>query len=186
MISRKVDLFSFSNSSFKRGANSIKEVLWLFVRSFFFLNNPLGLYSVKRFLLRLFGAKIGKGVVIKPGAKITFPWKLEIGDFSWIGEESWIINFDHVRIGKSACISQRAVLCTGNHDYAKSTFDLITKPIIIEDGVWIAANAWVGPGITVKSHAVLSAGSIATHNLETYKIYQGNPAKVIRDRIINS
>jgi len=180
----KTDLSTFTCANFNRGASAIREALWLIVRDLLFLRFPFGAYPLKRVVLRWFGAKVGNGVVIKPGAKITFPWKLEVNDYAWIGEESWIINLDHVSIGANACISQRAVLCTGNHDYSKSTFNLLTKSITVEDGAWIASNAWVGPGVTVGSHAILTAGSVATKHLEPYSIYQGNPAKKIRARII--
>ena len=179
-----VDLKTFENNSFDRGASKYRETLWLLIRSILFIGSPFPLYSFKRFVLRVFGAKIGKGVIVKPGAKITFPWKLEVGDFAWIGEECWIINLDLVRIGNNVCIAQRAMLCTGNHDYSRSTFDLMTSPIMLEEGAWIAANAWVGPGVTVGSHALLTAGSVATRDLEPYKIYQGNPARAIKDRQI--
>lgn len=139
---------------------------------------------LKRVVLRAFGAKIGLGVVIKPQVKITFPWKLEVGDFVWLGEECWLLNLDRIVIGSHVCISQRAFLCTGNHNYRVPTFDLIVKPILVEDGAWVGAGSWVAPGVTIRSHAILTAGSVATGNLETFGIYQGNPAVRVKQRIL--
>ena len=132
----------------------------------------------------MFGAKVGHGVVIKPSANIKYPWFLEIGDHCWIGEGVWIDNLAWVRLGSHVCISQGAMLLTGNHDYKKSTFDLITKEITIENGCWIGAKSIVCPGVTCKSHAVLSVGSVATQDLSAYTIYQGNPASEVRKRVI--
>lgn len=140
--------------------------------------------SLKVNLLRAFGAKVGKGVVIKPCVNIKYPWKLEIGDYSWIGEEVWIDNLDEVVIGANCCISQGAMLLCGNHDYKRTDFQLIVKPINIEEGAWIGAKSVVCPGVNVKSHAVLSVQSTASSDLENYSIYKGNPAKKIKDRSI--
>ena len=133
-------------------------------------------------LLRMTGASVGAGVVIKPRVTIKYPWKLTVGDNSWIGEQVWIDNLDQVTIGAHVCISQGALLLCGNHDYKKPTFDLITGPIVLENGVWIGAKASVGPGITCGSHSVLAMGSVATKNLEEWIVYQGNPALAVRQR----
>lgn len=133
------------------------------------------------FLLRLFGARIGKEVRVKPGCKIKYPWKLEIGDYSWLAD-CYIENLTLVRIGNNCCISQGAMIMTGNHNYKSIGFDLMVKPVILEDGAWIGACAKVCPGITIESHAVLTMGSVATVNLAPYSIYQGNPAIKVKDR----
>ena len=167
------------------GASKAKQVAWYFV-NIIFLQNPLVASSgIKVFLLRLFGAKIGIGVVIKPCVNIKFPWKLIIGDHSWIGEKVWIDNLDNVAIGSSVCVSQGAFLLTGNHNFKKVTFDLITAPIVIEDGAWIGASAIVCPGVTCGTHAVLSVASVASKNLAPYFIYRGNPALQIGEREID-
>ena len=107
----------------------------------------------------------GRGVVVKPGARIKFPWRLSIGDHSWIGEDAWIDNLAPVAIGADCCLSQGAYLCTGSHDWSRPSFDLLTKPIVVHDGAWIAARAVVGPGVTVGEGAVLCLGSTATRDL---------------------
>jgi putative colanic acid biosynthesis acetyltransferase WcaF len=177
-----VDLSIYRPVGFDRGASRLKEAIWLLVQLLLFRLCPFGLYAIKRFVLRLFGARIGRGVVIKPQTKITFPWKLSIGDHVWLGEECWLLNLERLTIGNNVCVSQRAFLCAGSHDYRRSTFDLIVKPIVLEDGVWIGANAWVGPGVTVGRSAVLSASSVALQDLEPDGIYRGNPAQFIKKR----
>ena len=179
-----MDLSSFSNPEFDRGAGRIREFLWLLMNLVVFQLCPLKLYGLKCCVLRLFGAKVGRGVAIKPLAKITFPWKLTIGDYVWIGEECWLLNLERIVIGNNVCISQRAFLCAGSHNYKSQKFDLIVKPIIVEDGAWLGAACWVGPGVTVGSHAVLTAGSVAGKNLEPWGIYQGNPAVLVKKREI--
>ncbi len=181
-----VSLSRFRAWNLDRGAGRLKEVLWLIVRSMAFLHMPFPFYGFRRCLLRWFGAQVGKGVVIKPGVKITFPWKLVIADNAWLGEDCWILNLDRIEIGANVCLSQRAMLCTGSHDWTSPRFELILRPVTIESGAWIAAGAFVGPGVTVGTHAVLTANSVATRDLEPYAIYQGNPAEKVRDRILRS
>jgi len=181
-----VDLSSFSSASFNRGAGKIREGLWLLVSLFLFRLCPFSLSSLKCAVLRAFGAKIGRGVVIKPQVKITFPWKLAIGDFVWLGEECWLLNLDRITIGNHVCISQRAFLCTGNHNYRLPTFDLIVKPITIDDGAWLGAECWVGPGVKVGSHAILTACSVTAHDMEPWGIYQGNPATFVKRRTMET
>ena len=136
-------------------------------------------------LLRLFGANIGKGVIIKPSVIIKYPWNLSIGDYTWIGENVWIDNLSQVTIGSNVCISQGAMLLCGNHNYKRPTFDLIVKPIIIEDGAWVGAQSTVCPGVTMHSHSVLAVGSITSKDLAPFSIYRGNPAIKVADRIIS-
>ena len=136
-------------------------------------------------MLRAFGASVGRNVTIKPQVKITFPWKLTVGDHVWLGEECWLLNLDHIVIGSNVCISQRAFLCTGNHDYKRATFDLIVKPITVENGAWLGAGCWVGPGVTIGSHSILTLGSVATKNLAANGIYRGNPAEPVKQRVIS-
>lgn len=173
----------FDKKGFDPGASSFKIFCWYFVSAFFIRSGIVPMSSIIVFILKLFGAKIGKDVRIKPYIYIHYPWKLIVGDHSWLAE-CRIENLDLVTIGKNVCVSQKAMLLTGNHNYSVQHFDLITKPITLEDGVWIGANAVVCPGISAKSHAVLTVGAIATKDLEAYAIYQGNPAVKIKERVI--
>ncbi|MBC5773484.1 colanic acid biosynthesis acetyltransferase WcaF [Pontibacter sp. KCTC 32443] len=178
------DLSKYNNDWYKPGAGSIKRLLWYFVNVLFFLNplNPVS--SLKVWLLRLFGAKVGKGVVIKSSVNIKYPWLLTIADHVWIGEEVWIDNLVQVKLLSHVTISQGAMLLTGSHNYKITTFDLVVGEIVLEEGAWIGAKALVCPSVTCKSHSVLAAGSVATADLEPYIVYQGNPATPKRERQI--
>lgn len=181
----KADLSAYNNDWFDEGAGVVKRSVWFLTNVLFFINpiNPFSAIKVK--LLRWFGASVGNGVVIKPGVNIKYPWKLIIGNHSWIGERVWIDNLDHVVIGNHCCLSQEALLLCGNHNYKSQTFDLITKPIVLEDGVWIGARSIVAGGVTCGTHSVLTAASLASANLEAWSVYRGNPCVKVNDRHIN-
>lgn len=132
----------------------------------------------------MFGAEVGTNVLIKPSVNIKYPWRLKIGNHVWIGENVWIDNLTNVTIADHVCVSQGAMLLTGNHNYKKPTFDLIVGEIVLEEGVWIGAKSTVCSGVTCRSHAVLSVNSVATNDLEPYHIYVGNPCEKVRERII--
>jgi len=166
------------------GAGFFKQICWYVVNVCFFKNSLVLFSSVKVALLRLFGAKVGKGVVVKPSVNIKFPWKLEVGDFSWIGEGVWIDNLSGVVIGKNVALSQGCLLLTGSHDHRRTTFDFLSAPIVLEDGVWICAKAIVLGGVTCHSHSILTAGSVCGTSLEPYTIYAGNPAVEVKKRVI--
>ena len=176
-----MDLSIYNNQWYKPGP-ALKRFLWYFMNGLLFKTGILPVYGLKVLILRLFGAKIGKGVLIKPCVNIKYPWFLEIGNHTWIGEHVWIDNLEMVTIGSNVCISQGAFLLTGNHDYKKPAFDLIIKNITIEDGVWIGAQSIVCPGVICKTHAVLSVGSVLSNDMEPYGIYRGNPAVKVADR----
>lgn len=180
----QTDLSRFDNSWYNPGPRW-KVVLWFLVNSLV-LNTYLPIpVAVKVRVLRLFGARIGTGVIIKPGVNIKYPWLLRVGDHVWIGEQVWIDNLSEVVIGDHACLSQGAMLLTGNHDYRRPTFDLTARPITLGNGVWIGARSVVCPGVCCESHAVLAVNSVATRSLEAYGIYQGNPAMLVRHREIS-
>lgn len=182
MKSGCVDLSTYSAAGFDRGAGRIKEAAWLVVGLVLFRLCPLKCSALKAAVLRWFGAEVGRGVVFKPGVKITFPWKVKLGDHVWLGEDCWLLNLAPITIAGHVCLSQRAFLCTGNHDYTSPSFDLMTAPICVEPGAWIGAAAFVAPGVNVGTHAVLTAGSVATRELEAFGVYQGNPAQRVGER----
>jgi len=176
------DLSKFNNQWYKPG-NPVKRIIWYFVNAIFF-NSAFPFINIKILLLKCFGCKVGKGVVIKPFVNIKYPWRLKIGNHVWIGEKAWIDNLGFVVLHDHVCLSQGAMLLCGNHHYKKSAFDLIVSNITIEEGAWIGAKATVCPGVKVGSHAVLTVGSVATSRLNAWGIYQGNPAQKIKERVI--
>lgn len=177
-----IDLSKFKNEDFVRGAPAWKELAWRMLQQGFFSLECVKAYGLKRKLLVGFGSNLAHGVIVKPKAKITFPWKLSVGANSWIGEESWLLNLDQISIGSNVCISQRAFLCTGSHDCKKESFDLITKPITIENGAWICADVFIGPGVTVGENAVVTAGSVVNRDLPPNMICSGNPCVPVKER----
>ena len=180
-----VDLSSFSSSGFSKGARGVKIVLWYFVNALFVRASWNPFMGIKVLLLKAFGAKIGKGLIIKNNVIVKYPWKLVVGNNVWLGENCWLDNLDNISIGNNVCISQGALLITGNHDYTKSSFPYRNGPIVVEDGAWIGAKTIVTAGVTIRSYSVLTVGSVVTHSTESYGIYQGNPAKKVKERRID-
>jgi putative colanic acid biosynthesis acetyltransferase WcaF len=176
-------LGEFQNPEFSRGRPLTVEAVWLLVQ-FLFIASWIPGSRHRRILLRLFGARIGEGVILKPGVRVKFPWRLVIGDYTWIGEDVWIDNLATVSIGSNCCISQGVYICTGNHDWQKKTFDLVTKEVSIGDGAWIAARCVLAPGVRIGKGAVLGLASVATGGIEDWAIYRGNPAVFAKRREI--
>ena len=169
-------LETFQNKNYKPGTNFLKRLVWFALNAMVFNSYFFPIYRIKVKLLQLFGSKIGTGVVIKPKVNIKYPWRLTIGDNVWIGEGVWIDNLSHITIGNNVCISQGVLLLTGNHNYKKESFDLITKPINIKSEVWIGAKSTVCPGVICEKGSVLSVGSVITQRMSEDYIYQGVPA----------
>jgi len=180
----KVDLAAFNNSWFKPGSKW-KIALWYFV-NIIFTQSRHPFSGLRVFWLRIFGATITGRVIIRPGVRVKYPWMLRVNGPVWMGEDVWIDNLDHVEIASNCCISQGAMLLCGNHDYTSHQFDLLTGPIILEDGVWIGAKSVVCPGSVCRSHSILSVGSVASGEMDAYTIYKGNPASPVRKRKIHN
>lgn len=159
----------------------IGRVLWGMASPFFALS-PRLFWGWRRMLLRLFGAKIGKQVHIYPTARITIPWNLTVGDQSAIGDRAIIYALGPITLGKQVTVSQYAHLCAGSHEFRQADVALTKPPIKIEDGAWIATEAFVGPGLTVGAYAVAGARAVVTKDVPPNVIVGGNPAKEIGRR----
>jgi len=181
-----VRLSVFDNSWYNPGRSAPFRALWFTVSALFFLTWFPWPSRLKAALLRGFGARVGEGVVLKPRINVKFPWNLTIGEHSWIGEDVWLDTLAPVRIGANACLSQGAMVETGNHDWSRPTFDLVVKEVAIEDGAWMAVRSLLLPGSRLASHAVLSAGSVLSGNTEPYTIYAGVPARRVRERVVQA
>ena len=165
-----------------RGKNTLFVQLWWFVQATLFNCSPQFFYGWRRFLLRLFGAEIGKNVIIRPTVKVTYPWKIKIGDNSWIGDNVELYSLGEIVIGKDSVISQRSYLCTGSHDYLSSSFDIFSLPITIGDGVWVATDVYIAPGVTIEDDVLVGARSSVFKNLAGNYIYLGSPVKAVKKR----
>lgn len=179
----RVDLSKFdAHDGYSKGKPFLIEIFWYAFKTIFFLTAIPWPNKLKIQILRLFGAKIGEGVIIKPRVNIHLPWKLEIGNFSWIGEESWILNFELIQIGNNCCISQRAFLCGGNHDYKDLAMKYRNGPIKVNDGSWVGANVFVSPNVEISENCVITACSVVYKNLPADMICSGAPCEPVRSR----
>jgi len=186
-MTKHVELDVIANrKSTKYNSNIIMlRILWRLIFPLFHFS-PRILFGWRRFLLRLFGAKIGKQTNIYNSAIIYMPWNLEIGDYSSIGEHAYIYNLGKIIIGSKTTISQRAHLCAGTHDYTKSDLPLLKPSIIIQDYAWICTDAFIGPGVIVGEGSIAGARSVVVKDVSAWTIVAGNPAKYIKTREINS
>ena len=170
-----VDLSKYDQSSFDRGRPTWLILIWWLVQAVFF---PLTLHNFSFFrcwLLRLFGAKIGKKVVIRPRARFTYPWKVEIDDYSWIGDNVVFYSIDRIQIGSHCVISQKSYLCTASHDFQDEAFGLITSPIRIGNGTWIATDCFIAPGVSIGDNAVIGARSSVFKDIPSQQVAWGSP-----------
>ena len=177
------DLSTFKVPEKFRGGGKFKVQLWGLVQYFLFHTSPQFMYGYRNFLLKIFGAKIGKNVLIRPSVKITYPWKLSIGDNTWIGEDCYLYNLAEIKIGSNVSIAHRNFFNTGGHEYTKTTFDIFAKPITINDQVWITSEVYVSPGVTVNKGTVIGVRSVVFKDIPEGVVCYGNPAKIIKNRI---
>lgn len=166
-----------------RGRSAFIVQLWRFVYVIFFRHSPQVMYGWRRFLLRSFGATIGKGVIIRPSAQITYPWKLTLGDYCWIGDEVVLYSLGIITVRSNAVVSQRSYLCTGTHDYNSENFDIESHTIVIGEKCWIATDVYVGPGVSIGNGTIVGARSSVFKDLPAGKVCIGSPAVIIKDRV---
>lgn len=176
------DLTKFRLPAGFRGRSAVVVQLWWLVQSTLFGLSPQFMFGWRRWLLKLFGAKVGRGVLIRPSVKVTYPWKISIGDFAWIGDDVVLYSLGEIEIGENAVISQRSYLCAASHDYTQADFPIFDKKICIGSQSWLATDVFVAPGVTVGEGAVVGARSSVFHDLPPMMICIGNPCKPIKVR----
>jgi putative colanic acid biosynthesis acetyltransferase WcaF len=168
----EIDLGAYQRPVIAGNRNRAWRIAWQICSALLF-QSALILPSLwKAALLRLFGARVGRGLVVRPRVTVKYPWFLELGDHVWLGEQVWIDNHCPVTVGASVCISQGAYLFTGNHDYDDPGFRFFCKPVTIEDGVWVGAKAIIGPGSLLERTSVIGAGVVWSGVAEARGIYR--------------
>lgn len=172
-----IDLSHYTAGDYRPGRGKLTQIVWYFVSLLLFESGWFPIGSLKPPILRMFGAKLGDNVTIKPHVKIKYPWRLTIGSHTWIGEHAWIDNLADVRIGSHVCVSQRAYLCTGSHDHRSRGFELKIGEIELHDGCWIATGATILANSTVGANALVAAGSVVKQSVEPAMIVSGVPAQ---------
>tara|TARA_Y100001968_G_scaffold315802_1_gene342818 strand:+ start:602 stop:1153 length:552 start_codon:yes stop_codon:yes gene_type:complete len=177
---QRLDLYKINRKDHPGGSFLLRALWVLLARPIVSSHIPGTIW--RKFILRLFGAEIGIGGRIKPNLKVTFPWKLKIGNHCWLGEYLWIDNLAEVKIGNQVCISQGAFLCTGNHNYKSNLFDLSLGPIEIEDHAWIAAKCIIAPGTLIGEGTIVTLGTVISGKVPPGMIVKGNPAEIISKR----
>ena len=165
-----------------RGRPAVVVQLWWLVEALFFRNSPQFAYAFRRWLLRCFGAKIGRRVLLRPTVSVTYPWKLSIGDSSWVGDNVTLYSLGKITVGSNAVISQGTYVCAADHDYASVDFPIRERPIIIEDQTWIAARCFIGPGVIIGAGAVIGACSTVFGDIPAGMVCLGTPARPVKSR----
>lgn len=176
------NLQKFSVPKSFRNKSKVVIQIWWIVQSTLFAWSPQYFYNWRCFLLRVFGANIGKGVLIRSSVKVTYPWNLEIGDYSWIGEDCVLYNLGKISIGSNVALAHKVYLNTGGHDYKVDTFDIFSKDVFIEDESWLTNDVYIAPGVRVGKGAIIAARSTVLKDVPEGMIYGGSPAKFIKSR----
>jgi putative colanic acid biosynthesis acetyltransferase WcaF len=172
-----VNLHSYDQSGFDRGRSGGMIGLWWLVQAIVFPVTPHSWHWPRVAVLRLFGARIGRCVSIRPTARFTYPWKVAIGDYSWIGDDVVLYSLDSITIGEHCVISQKTYLCTGSHEIRDPAFGLETAPIAIGNGAWIATDCFVAPGVQIGANAVIGARSTVLKDMPNQQVCWGNPCQ---------
>ena len=176
------DLSSFRLPRHFRGRSAIVVQLWWAVQATVFHGSPQIFYGFRRWLLRLFGARVGKGVLIRPSATFTYPWKVTVGDDVWIGDNVVVYSLGEIVIGSNVVVSQKSYLCAATHDYRSRSFDMLASKIVIDDEVWVSADVFVAPGVKIGKGAVVGARSSVFRDLPPMMVSMGSPAQPLRPR----
>ncbi|MBW7476724.1 WcaF family extracellular polysaccharide biosynthesis acetyltransferase [Paenibacillus oenotherae] len=177
-----VRIDQYNQDGYSRGRSGLVVLLWWFVQGSLFRYSIHTMDGWRRWLLLLFGAKVGKGVKIRSTARFTYPWKVAIGDHTWIGDHVEFYSLDMIAVGSHCVISQQSYLCTGSHQMNDPAFGLLTKPIVIRDGAWVASGAFVYPGVTIHEMAVAGARSTVIRDIPANEVHVGSPANFLKYR----
>ncbi|PFA99191.1 colanic acid biosynthesis acetyltransferase WcaF [Priestia megaterium] len=177
-----IKLNKYNQDWYSRGRGGLVVLMWWFIQGTIFRFSLHNMYKWRNFLIRLFGAEIGKGVRIRSNVKFTYPWKVSIGDYSWVGDNVQFYSLDDIHIGSNCVISQESYLCTGSHNIKDPHFGLITKPIVIKDGAWVASDVFVYPGVTINEMGVVAARSTVIKDIPANEVHAGSPAKYVKKR----
>jgi putative colanic acid biosynthesis acetyltransferase WcaF len=169
-------------SGFDYGRSRFLVFLWFTIQDTLFRFSPVPCYAFRRWLLKLFGCKIGEKVIVRPRARLHYPWRIEIGDYSSVGDDVWLYSIASIKIGSHSVISQRSFLCTASHDYLDPQFKTINEPIVVGDGVWIAADVFINPGVTIGDNAVIGARSSVFQDMPGDMICYGSPCRPVKKR----
>lgn len=180
----RVCLRQYDNAWYQPGRSRLWQIAWFFLGLPVLRSSVVPSSGLRVWLLRLFGAQIGQGAVIKPGVRVKYPWHLHMGNDCWLGEDCWIDNLTEVKLGNDVCISQGAYLCTGNHNWSDPGFGLVVDPIVLNDGSWVGAKAFIAPGVVLGEYAIAAAASVINRSIPDYEVHAGNPAQFVRRRRI--
>jgi putative colanic acid biosynthesis acetyltransferase WcaF len=181
-----IDLTTYDQSNFDRGRPGWYILLWWLVQAIAFPLTPHFASGLRARILRLFGAQVGTSVLIRPTARFTYPWKVKIGDSSWIGDDVVFYSLDRITIGDHCVISQKTYLCTGSHDIHDPSFGLTTAAIAIGNGAWVAADCFIAPGVQIGANTVVGARSTVLSDMPAGKVGWGSPCRVKYDRAMKS
>lgn len=178
------DLARFRVAPGFRGRSGPQVLLWQLVQATLFRLSPQPFYGWRRFLLKLFGAKVGRGVIVRPTTRVTYPWKVSFGEHCWVGDDTEIYSLGPISIGANAVVSQRSYLCAGTHDPDDITFPLVAKPIVVEPEAWVATGCFVAPGVTIGRGAIVAAQSTVLNDVPPGYVVAGSPARVRKQRAL--
>lgn len=171
------DLNAFRLPAGFRGRPAWIVQLWWLVQGSVFRYSPQFMYGWRRWLLRCFGARVGRKVLVRPTVRVTYPWKVSIGDYSWIGDDVVLYSLGEIEIGSNAVVSQRSYICTGGHDHEEPAFSIFSRKVVIEDESWVATDVFVAPGVVIGAGAVIGARSSVFSNMPAGQVCLGSPAR---------
>ena len=180
------DLQRFTMPENFRGRSAWFVQLWWIVQDTLFRCSPQACYGWRNFLLRIFGARIGSNVRLRQTVRVTYPWKLTIGDFVWVGDDCTFYNLEEISLGSHVALAHQVYLCTGLHDYTDVAFPISAQPIRIEDEVWLTNHVFVGPGVTVGQGAVVGTRSTVLQDLPRGMVCYGSPARAVKPRFMRT